>query len=345
MRKKTYWLLILTVALILAGCKGQDQTPTISNQPTSSPIPETTQTSVPPTATSLPPVGAFLASPDADQGLVEELKPYVSSWVRENGYRFQSLGNISAADLEGENYRFVIVLPPQPDLASLVQAAPGTDFLAVGFSNLVTQQNLSVIPSGRESFDQHGFIAGYMAAMITPDWRVGVISVRDDAQAQRAREAFTLGVKYFCGLCRPEYPPFYEYPLPAVLPQDASSSQWRASADVLVKKGVKTVYVVPGAGDQEMIQFLVESQAGVIADSRYYKTGYQDSWVASLEFDLLQAAKASWDGFVGGEVGQMIQVPLEISHVNPEFLSPGRLENVRSILEEVRGGWIKTTTE
>lgn len=345
MLKKGIFLSALCLIMILVGCTGTGTTraPSSPTAPTPTSLP--TDTSLPPTVTPLPPVGVFLAGPEADPALVEELKPLVSEWVRKEGLRFQSLEEMSGQDFEQEQYRMVVALPPQPDLQTLVEAAPDTDFLAVGFSGLEAQDNLSVILPGQGLYDQHGFMAGYLAALITRDWRVGVIGLSENPAAQQARSAFSVGVKYFCGLCRPEHPPFYEYPLSVTLPGDATAAQWRASADVLVKQGVETIYVVPGAGDQELLAHLVDAGAQVIGDARFYTQEIADGWVASLGFDLATAFKEYWPQFTTGKVGEEIPVPLIISDVNHELLSPGRLQNARAVLELVSEGWIKTTLD
>jgi hypothetical protein len=243
-----------------------------------------------------------------------------------------------------EDFRLVVTLPPQPELDSIVQAGPDIPFLAVGFSGLAKSENLSVILPGQVDYDHHGFLAGYLSASVTPEWRVGAIGVTGSESAEKAWEAYVLGVRYFCGLCLPDFPP-YEYPLVVTLSPGASSSEWQASANVLINKGVETFYVVPGAGDEQLIQFLVDSNTRLITDGRYYSDDLRENWVASLKFDLLETLKNSWPEFVAGELKDEIRVPLKIEDVNPEILSPGRLRDAESVLKEVEGGWIQTTAE
>lgn len=332
-------IITLIIILFLVGCTppGLLKSPTWTVEVT--PSQEPTRTPPPATATTLPAVGAFLAAPEADADLVDHIKPRVSTWVREGGYRFQALHSLSVQDLESESYRVVVAISPQPNIASLAQAAPQTQFLAVGFSNLDTAQNLSVIPAGQGQYDQQGFLAGYIAAMITADWRTAAIGVSDDPAAQQAREAFIAGRRYFCGLCRPEHPP-WEFPLYVELPKDASAAQWQSTADVMIKKGIETFYIIPGAGGQELIQFLVDADKMILSSGVHYREDFKESWVASLGFDLPTAFDEYWPSFVEGEVGQAVPVPLTISDVNPDNLSPGRMKNAESILRDLTQGWI-----
>jgi len=338
--EKVFRSLSLAVFLILTGCASSGS-PTISPIPeTSTRTPESSLTPEPPTPTALAPVGVFLASDDANPDIVRELKPLVSAWMEEEGFRFQDRESLSVEELQTESYRYIVAVSPQTNLESLVQASPESDFLAIGFSELEPQQNLSVVSGEEEQYDEMGFIAGYIAAMITPDWRVAEIGVQGQPAARRSQTSFSLGVRYFCGLCRPDHPPYYEYPLYVELLPGASSNEWRASADDLLNKGIETVYVAPGAGDEALLKYLVESGAHVIAPSDHYREELQEGWVASLELDFLEAFNEYWPDFVAGEVGEGIRVPLVIRDVNPDLLSPGRLENVQSVLDDVSKGWI-----
>jgi len=342
-RYKTAGFITLLIMLVLSGCSSHS--PTIP--PTEEPNP--TATSIPPspppaTHTSSPPAVVLLASAEADQELLGDVSSFVSDWAKEEGFRYQRLEKFSVQDVSEEDFRLVVALPPQPELDSIVQAAPDIPFLAVGFSGMAKKENLSVILPGKVDYDHHGFLAGYLAALVTPEWRVGAIGVTGSEFAEKAWEAYVLGVRYFCGLCLPDFPP-YEYPLVVTLSPGASSSEWQASADVLIKKGVETFYVVPGAGDEQLIQFLIDSNTRLITDGRYYSEDLQGSWVASLKFDLLETMKSSWPAFVAGELEDEIRIPLKIQDVNPEILSPGRLRDAGSVLKEVEEGWIKTTTE
>ena len=113
--------------------------------------------------------------------------------------------------------------------------------------------------------DQQGFIAGVIAAMLSNDWRVGVISLSDTVEGHAARTGFLNGVVYFCGLCRPAHPPFYEYPLVYELPSTATSAEWQEAANYMVDHDVLAVYVFPQAGDESMLSILAAGKINIIS--------------------------------------------------------------------------------
>jgi hypothetical protein len=344
MRTQIFWGLIL-ISLVVSGCSGglPFASPTETLAPTST---ATLTPTVIPSATPTPlaPIGLLLAPSEADSNLVAEVQNRLSQWIPELGYRFQIRQALTEADLDRDDFRLVVVLPPYDGIASLVVSHPEINFMAVGVPGLEARSNLTTIGADGERLDHQGFLAGYMAAMITPDWRVGVIGFSDSSQTLAARQAFFTGVKFYCGLCLPDYPPFYEYPLYFELGSDADTVAWQTAADYMIQRSVTTVYVVPGAGDNAMFNHLAEAGVNIIAGVPR-RSGLEEHWVASLTFDLLSSFLDEWPRFSTGEVGQAVTLPLQIMDANPELLSPGKQQLVEKILAEVLGGFIDLGVE
>jgi len=345
MKKRFYWLIL--ISLILAGCSsGQDiEAPngeliaTETSPPTAAPID---------TPSPLSPVGVFLTPPGSDPNLVEELNPLVGEYIKAEGFRYQVLETMSVGDFQRDDFRLVVVLPPYPDLEALVLGAPGTKFLAVGFNDVDPLENLSVLRFGDGDYDVQGFIAGYIAAMITTDWRVAVISVQESDDALAAREGFRVGVKYFCGLCNPKYAPTginYLYPKYIDLPVGATDLEIEANVNLLIDRAVNTFYIVPGAGDEKIYRMLINNDKLIIGPGADYNEEYRDNWVASLEYDLVAAFNEIWPIFLLADTGIEQIPPLLFTDINSELLSPGKLNFAEGILEEVSIGYIKTTFE
>jgi hypothetical protein len=341
--KKYLILLLIGVMMVVAGCDGEipglapatatnTPAPTVTLTPTSTPKP---------TPTPLPPVGVFLAPAQADPEWVAEIQPLLSEWIPENGMRFQIRPSLSVDDLGKDDFEIIIALPPAPDLAGLISAAPDTRFLAVGVQDLDPAPNLTLIGGDGDRLDQQGFIAGFIAAVITPDWRTGVISVADSEEGQEARQGFITGVRYYCGLCLPTYPPFLKYPLYVELLGSATEQEWQAAADFLIQRSVETIYVVPGAGNDQLLRYLARSEIKIIAGvTPPAEAG--DQWVASLRFSPLQVFQEAWPVFVSGQDGKVYPVPLSIMDVNPDLLSPGRQRLVEETLANLLDGFIDT---
>ena len=347
MRKQSIWLLIALLSLLLGGCGmlSSEETPAPQLPGTPTNIPTGTPAD---TTTPLAPVGVLLSGPDVDPVLREELAPMITEDLKAEGLRFQQLQTMKPEDFQEEEYRLVVVLPPYPELTALAASAPEVKFLAVGFRELQPAANLSVLRPDQSDYGVQGFIAGYIAAVITPDWRVGAVGLDENEKALAAREGFVVGAKYFCGLCNPKYAPTgvnYLYPKYVDLPPEASQLDITANVKLLLDRAVQTFYITPGAGDPVIYDMLIEGEARIIGPGSDFREEYRDHWVASLEYDLTAAYQDSWPEFLGGEVGEEFVPPLLINDVNQELLSPGKLLAVEDLLTEVSAGYISTTLD
>jgi len=186
-----------------------------------------------------------------------------------------------------------------------------------------------------------GFLAGFIAAVVTPEWRVGVISTSNNPAGIAARNGFLNGVIYFCGLCRQTYPPYEDYPLYVELPAGSSPAEWQATADTLRDRLVKTVYVAPGAGDQALLTYIAEADINIIGSSQPPEA-IRDHWVASIQPDYLQALQQVWPELVNGTGAAELPTTIEIDAVNASLFSPGRQMLVDEFLNDLQNGYIDT---
>jgi hypothetical protein len=156
-----------------------------------------------------------------------------------------------------------------------------------------------------------------------------------------ARQGFVNGAIYFCGLCRPAYPPFYEYPVYVELPTGSTPSEWQAAADFLLERYVRTAYIYPEAGDESLRRYLAEKGVRLIG-SEAPLDGLEGSWVASLRPNLLPAVFESVPALLNGENSLDLPAPLQISDINPDLFSTGRQRLAEEILSDLLAGYIGT---
>ncbi len=224
-------------------------TPTMSASPTPEPSP-----------TPVQPVLILLAPSGGDTQLFEALQPVLQELAINAGLQLQVV-DLFDPSTTGSEVKGVVVLAPDPGAAAIAQAIPSVPVLAVGIPGIQSGANLNTIPLTEARPDLQGFLAGYLAAVVTPDWRVGVISQNETPQGQSSSLGFTNGVIFFCGLCRPAYPPFTAYPVLVNLPTGSGQAEIQAAVDLMVSSGVKTVYVAPSANEESLLQGL--AQAGL----------------------------------------------------------------------------------
>ena len=328
--------------LVLAACG--TVIPTASPTLTFTPQPSATATQIPTsTATITPqaPVAVLLAGPQADQAWVNTLQTSLNDSVVAAGLRWQVRQQLLVSDL-GPEIRLVVAASPDRGLTDLVAAAPGTQFLALGDPGLEPAPNLTILDE-TQHLEQQGFIAGYIAAMLSDDWRVGVISLSDTIAGKSARTGFLNGVVYFCGLCRPAHPPFYEYPLYIELPSTATSPEWQEAANYMVDHYVQTVYVYPGDVDKTMLTILADAKINIISSGVLPKDTISTG-VVSLTTDALPLIQNQVTGLLNGSLagGQTLALPIQFTQINSTVFTPGKQRLAQQVLSDLQAGFIDT---
>lgn len=331
------------ISLILAACTAE---PTVS--PTAAPdVPseEVVPTPVPtPTATPSPDPGttqpAVVLAGSGDQlgeSAYTAIQSLLQGLAEKDNLIFTSVDSLEPADLT-ENIKIVVVLPPDPGMAALAAAAENIQFVAVGIPGLQPAGNLSVIAENTIS-DRQGFAAGYLAAVISDEWRTGMITVGDTESGQMSRQGFINGITYYCGLCRSPYPPFYSYPILVDLPSTAGPAEAQSAAETIISQAVNTVFVYPGAGDQAMLERLAEAGLKIIGWSKP-PPGVDQNWVATVRADPLAALNEIWPDLLNGQGGLELTTVISLVDRNDSLFSPGRQLLVEEFLVDMEAGFI-----
>jgi hypothetical protein len=336
--KKTFafrTLLIISVLLLLLGsCTSEGDTTQVATLVPETSSPDITQ---PPAVSTPSPALAFLAGNDADQALVALLEPVVMQFATEAGLAYERR-EIMGTDSAPQNTQFVVAIGPTPTIAGLVPVMPDVQFVAVGMEGLPLTPNLTTVTLGAYGLYNQAFIAGYIAAMTDAEYRVGIIS-SGDVEGQRYRNSFLNGAVYFCGFCNPIYPPYWEYPLFYEVPPGASPEIRQQAAEDLVARSVTTIHVAPGVVDESLLTYLAE-RGRMIVGATTPPEAARGNWIASVEIDYASGfAQVLWDVFQGGALGQ-VSTSLTITHANPGYLSEGRVNHVKEVIEQLENGMI-----
>ena len=330
--------LMLLGAVILAACTPKTTTPSptaVSSQAAATSLPTAQPTE---TLPAEPLKAVLLAGPGSDPVLAGSLQTALNEIMVEAGLVWQVRQQLLPEDL-GTELRLVVALPPDPGLAALAASAPQTQFLAVGVPGLAPAPNLSVIGAQGTRPDQQGFMAGYIASMVTSPWRVGVISISDSPAGRAARSGFLNGAVFFYGLCNQVYLPNCDFPRYFELPAGAATEEWQAAAGYMIHYGVSTVFVAPGAGDEAMLSTL--GAAGInLLGSGAPPASVQANWVVSLDYDLLAQVQSLVPHILAGQGGQDVPLALGFTYTNSELFSPGKQTLASSVLVELQASYI-----
>jgi hypothetical protein len=283
---------------------------------------------------------------DMSQEQYDQYQTLVYDLAQANGMRFQVLNTLTLGDLAliGPSLKVVIALPPDPGLAALTAAAPGVQFLAVGIPDLPAVPNLSTIGANGIPIDQQAFLAGYIAGMVAPEWKVGILYQKDTPGGTAARDAFTNGFTFYCGSCRnPLFPqPAGIYPVTVPIPTDAKPGEYTAYADLLIRNVVKVAYVYPEIATPELLDYITQSTDMLVISETLPDENARAHWVVSIRPDLISSIKNIFPDLVAGRGGQIIPTPLFLADVNPDLFSKGKLRLAQDVLAGLQNGTIGT---
>ncbi|HVN54489.1 MAG TPA: hypothetical protein VMT46_09170 [Anaerolineaceae bacterium] len=291
-----------------------------------------------PTATPASPQVIFSSGPAAEAAQVESLRPVVQDLAGQSGWKMEERSTLAAGDLE-PGWKVVVVVSPGPALQDLTTAAPQTEFVAIGNTEGVdSAPNLALISALP---DQQAFLAGFIAAATTPDWRIGTLTRTNQPADLPFAQAFLNGGRFLCGICNPLAPPYPGYPL---LVEIGSGTDWQAGLNTLTQKGVQTVCLVPEMQTAEILQAVIAAKMRFVStDPRAVPEELRSGMIASVNMDLAQALRDAWPRIAAGspaESNSPTTAVITISNTQPDLLTPGKLRLVNQVRDSLASGAI-----
>jgi hypothetical protein len=251
--------------------------------------------------------------------------------------RFQVRNSLTLTDLE-PGLKVVIVFPPDPGIAALAAAAPNVQFLAINIPELTAGGNISVLGGNTQS-DIAAFLAGYTAALITDDYRIGMMMPRDNADAIRAFNAYVNGMKFNCGTCPRIYFYNWSYPQYVDIPATEDVNNYDAYSDILMTQyKVSTIYLYPDIATEDLVNYI--GTTGTLMIGSKSPGQIPAGWVMTIQPDVIQAIQNAWPQLFNGQGGLTVQSPLGLSDIDPNLLSPGKQRLVLQTLQELQAGLI-----
>lgn len=331
MRSRSITLLVV-LALVLTACGSATPAPTNTPIPTDTPI-------IPPTLTATPtvPLAILVLPADLDPETSNLYQKSVYDLAQASGLRFQVRNTLTAADLE-PGLQIVISLPPDPGIVALAAAAPQVQFLTINIQGVTPGGNISVLGSGSQS-EIAAFLAGYTAALVTDDYRIGMMIPKDNADALRALNAYATGRKYYCGTCRAFYYLPWDFPQYIEIPADQDKDTYDSFADILMlQKKVGTIYLYPDIAIPELYNYI--GTTGVYMIGTVTPEQRPAGWVMTITPDVIKTIQNAWPQLIAGQGGITVQSPLGLSDVDPDLLSPGKQRLVQQVLDDLQAGRI-----
>jgi len=307
-------------------------TPTATDEPTNTPVLET----VPVQERVI-----FLAQQVSDPSQFDAIQGLLTVLAEEEGLLLVTTDSLAIEPWDA-SIRIVVAMETGTDLISLANSRPEVQFLALDIPNLVASANLSIINISLEVLQDQAFLAGYLAAITTEDYRVGVLVSSDDEIGQAVAQSFFIGSQYFCGLCNSRFGPIEYYPKMALISDPLQQQSWQSAVDLLIARSVQTVFIQSEVISTDLITYLTANEIRIIAPNNQWDSQQSQNWLATLQPDPLSGIELLWPQLLNGQGGLEAAYTFHLINLNPELLSEGRSAFFMKTFDDVLSGFIDT---
>ncbi len=330
-------IVLLILVLLISACvkdnpAEETQEPVILTPPV-----EVTSTSIP--TVTLPDKVILLLPAGSDLVGDDALKDALFSLVNVAGLEMIIKESLTMEELD-RSVKVVFTKAGIPNLMELVNVRSGIQFVSLDGTELTPMPNLSVPANGDLDLQRQAFMAGYLASVITPDYRVGVLASNNDRFGEIATESFFVGAQYFCGLCNSRFGPIEYYPKVAYVADAASVNSWQPAVDLLLSKAVKTVFVQDELISSELLAYLFQNGLQVISPISNTGVVSSNEWLLSLAFNPMPGIIEVWPDLLAGRGGFTLENQIELVLQGGADISEGRLNLFRQTMDALMGGYI-----
>ena len=333
-RKKLIISLLFIVGLLGACTDNPTSVPTV--QPTSNSNGENTPALVQPSPTAPLPGLVWLVIPPAGETTAASIQPWLEQKAAADNLTLEVR---TPAELTNppENLQLLILSTADSQTIDWSAGYPNLRLIILNDDSTPPSPNVSVI---RSSTAQQAFIAGFITTLVAPDFRSGAMFRQDDPLVNQMEDAFRNGGRYLCGRCAPVFAPIVLFPQTTTFFPNADPQGWVGAFDALQQNRLETIYLSDPALLQPALLDQITRQNVAILSVQPAPEEYRNQWIAMLQTDWLTALEKAWQNWRNGDEGALWQAGTQISEVNPEHLTEGKLELVRKTLRELEEGWI-----
>ncbi|HSM25139.1 MAG TPA: hypothetical protein VK856_09775, partial [Anaerolineaceae bacterium] len=121
------------------------------------------------------------------------------------------------------------------------------------------------------------FLAGYLSALITNDWRVGGLLPDNQYNNTDASKIFQNGMIYLCGRCTPVFGPIVKFPVTAILSTPENTEATMQAFGEIATNRINTLFIPSIYLNDDLVTLLKQNNVTIISDS-YLETSL-NGWV------------------------------------------------------------------
>ena len=305
-------------------------TPGTVGSETPTEVPEVTEA---PTPMAAVPAVILTISPEADPAIVALIQSAVETLAA--GSELQVLVYESLTpDLIHAGVRIVVGV--ELDLSGFAAGNPAVQFVEINRPGSVAGENLSVIGDPVLDEQRRAFMAGYLTALVSSDYKVAGLLASDVSTTTEEVNAYVIGARFFCGLCNPKYPPYNSFPQWDTLPPGSAAGAFQPMAESFVNLGVEVVYISETLASPELTGYFSDLGLKVVAGKGPDRP--RDNWVATVILDPAPALTDLWPDLLAGTGGQSLPMSVGLVDTEAGLISEGRQRLFDEMLVEIEAG-------
>ena len=302
---------------------------------------EETVSSPSPTPTPELPVVLLVVGETAEAWSVDRLQAILGELVTDSSLGLVLQEGLTGASLP-QNARVVVGVNLEVDPVGLAASNPGTSFVFVDQVGAVPGTNLSVIGDPTIDQQRQSFMAGYLAALVSSDYKVAGLIPSDHSLTAVMTDAFVVGVEFFCGVCNPLYPPYQNFPQWELLPIESAADGFQPVVDTLAINGVEVLYLQGHLTSPELLTYLADKSIKVVSDEA--PDTLRNNWVGTVVTDPGPALIEIWPDLLAGSGGAQIPSAIALMDTDAGLISEGRLRLFEEMADELEAGLVSPET-
>jgi len=336
-------LLLLILAMLFIACR-----PDGDELPVPSETDPAVETEVPaeiveePTVTPDVPEVLLVISGDSDLDIAAQVQTALELLTGESGLTLK-VENTLTPEMLLSGVRVVVGMGQGIDLSGLASSAPEVQFVAIHQPAAIPTANLSVIGDPIADLQRKAFMAGYLTALVSSDYKIAGLIASDQQYSEDVLDAFTIGVRYYCGWCRPSLPPYVNYPFYPQVESFPAASDLTAYQTLIADwlyLGVNAVYVDMPLVSSELIVYLMDAGMNVVGGASPDLP--RDQWVGTVVADPVPGLQRLWPDLMSGMGGSLMPSSITVTDAGSGLFSEGRLRLFNRTLADLDAGLIST---
>jgi len=297
----------------------------------------------PPEPTLAPDRVLLIPTGESNPEIILEAESLISQLAAASGLEMETREGIDSTQITGD-IKIIVFLKKPENLGSLAANAPSTQFMTISDENWNPANNVTII---KTHLDQTAFLAGYLSALLAPNFRVGALLAAEDLQFN---QAFLTGVQYYCGTCTSVNYPLGEYPVLSTQPSGSAPAVWQAAADQVSQSAINVLFVAGEAYSPELFNYLAGMNMALIGTSSPPPEA-APKWVVTVRADGLSPMQEVWEKLLAGEGGHIINADFKIANYQYltaldgiVWLSEGKMNFLKQTIDLLREGLINPSS-